>query len=265
MARPRTIHQKAVTAGVTNGSTEERGSTAQFRKDGSWTLSVAKVFVTKEVHGKIVKGSSRQNRSNIPVHKGRWRSSLGRLEDGRRRQIVTLRRCQTEPRMLFSLSADKGTFSLSSLEQPRDIGRKWTQKANLLRRVDKMAQFLSLTYLSWSEWRCHERCSSNHPLSAVFFFLIFFEKCRQCGSGDSASKTLIRWSVPRSCNRVTRCHVTRNTSESMRHRLHRNIQWWWWRLEWIGRGRSTVPTGNRESCASHTTGAGRSQDARNHG
>ena len=58
-----------------------------------------------------------------------------------------------------------------------------------------------------------------------FFFLIFFEKCRQCGSGDSASKTLIRWSVPRSCNRVTRCHVTRNTSESMKHRRLRYIQW----------------------------------------
>ena len=54
---------------------------------------------------------SDQNWPNISPRKGRKRSSLGRLENRKRRRMVTGRRRQTGPRIHLSLSADKGTFS----------------------------------------------------------------------------------------------------------------------------------------------------------
>ena len=60
-----------------------------LRKDGTWTQSIAKVSVVKDVHEHIVKLGSYcdytdQNLSQIPSHKGRTRSSLERLQDDKR-------------------------------------------------------------------------------------------------------------------------------------------------------------------------------------
>ena len=91
-----------------------------LRKDGTWTQSIAKVSVVKDVHERIVKP-----RITLRLHRPKLIPALERLQDDKRRQIGTRRICPTEPSVRLSLSAVKGTFS----RQVRNNRKTFRKKA----------------------------------------------------------------------------------------------------------------------------------------
>ena len=113
--------------------------------------------ITQRPLQKVSTWETPKKQRSVPTHKGRTRSSLWWLEDRNRLQFGRTRRCQTEPRILFSLSADKGI--LSRWREPhakfettdREIGRQRRRKANILRRG--LAEMACSISWSWSDWR----------------------------------------------------------------------------------------------------------------
>ena len=187
-----------------------------------------------------------KSRSCVPTHQGRNRSSVGELEDRRRRTIGTRCRCRTEPRILCSLSGVKRTFSHWEKRHAKfgtsesDTGRMRKQKGNC---KDKMAQFFF--HLLVMEWLA---LAQKMLIESTSFQQFFFSVVRcLCASRDPWSKALWTESIEHS-------HSTQHHTSSFRLAATFLSSQFFAAMSWSTRIWSSFVLGDSEKlCASSCT------------